>query len=50
MDELRFLLRQVFYFRLGLGQKVEEVIAEKDVDLWKRIWKAIEEPSESEKN
>lgn len=40
---LRHLLRQLFYSRVGLGQKVEELIAEHNHPLWHEVYEAVEE-------
>jgi len=40
--ELEHCLRQVFYWRLPLGNKIEEIIDEKDNQLWRRIYVLLE--------
>lgn len=40
----KYLLRQLFYFRGPLGTKVEEQIAEQDNNLWREIYKELENP------
>ena len=50
MEELRFLIRQLFYYRIDLlGHTVADIVSEKDFDLWKRCWLGMEEPPAKDK-
>lgn len=45
-EKLRYLLRQLFYFRYPIGIKLKEEIEKCDLNLWQEIRAILENPNE----